>query len=269
MIGRVVTLDSVPVEIVGVLPATFRLPQLPQLSVPNRVDNPFEFFRPLAWSDGLRQSWGEYDNVVVIRRPAGVSVQATEAELSAITKAEYERAQIHPYAVARPLMAAVTADARRPLWLVLGAVAAALLIACVNVAGLLGARWTARQRDLAIRTAMGASRARLAQLVAIESVLLATAGGALGLVLASISLRAVLATAPAAVPRLDDVRLSMTSFIVTAAITLVCALVCTVVPAWRAARVDPGDTLKASSLSTTPGRRWITIRAWLVGGRLR
>ena len=202
VIGRVLTLDSVPVEIVGVLPATFRLPQLPQLSVPNRVDNPFEFFRPLAWSDGLRQSWGEYDNVVVVRRPAGVSVQATEAELSAITKAEYERAQIHPYAVARPLMAAVTADARRPLWLVLGAVAAALLIACVNVAGLLGARWTTRQRDLAIRTAMGASRSRLAQLVAIESVLLATAGGALGLALASISLRAVLATAPAAVPRL-------------------------------------------------------------------
>ena len=268
VIGRVLTLDSVPVEIVGVLPATFRLPQLPQLSVPNRVDNPFELFRPLAWSEGLRQSFGEYDNVVLVRRPAGVSVQATEAELSAITKAEYERAQIHPYSVARPLMAAVTADARRPLWLVLGAVAAALLIACVNVAGLLGARWTARQRELAIRTAMGAGRARLAQLVAIESVLLATAGGALGLVLASLSLRAVLATAPAAVPRLDEVRLDTSSFLVTAAITLACALICTVVPAWRAARVDPGDTLKASALSTTPGHRWIAIRAWLVGGEV-
>ncbi len=268
VIGREIALDSVTVEIVGVLPATFRLPQLPQLSVPNRVDNPFELFRPLAWSDALRQSWGEYDNVVIVRRPAGVSVQATEAELSAITKAEYERAQIHPYAVARPLMAAVTADARRPLWLVLGAVVAALLIACVNVAGLLGARWTARQRDLAIRTAMGASRSRLAQLVAIESLLLATAGGALGLALASMSLRLVLSTAPAAVPRLDEVRLDTTAFVVTAAITLACALICTVVPAWRAARVDPGDTLKSSALSTTPARRWIAIRAWLVGGEV-
>jgi putative ABC transport system permease protein len=268
VIGRVLTLDSVQAEIVGVLPSTFRLPQLPQLSVPNRVANPFEVFRPLAWSEGLRQSWGEYDNVVIIRRPAGVSVQATEAELSAITKAEYERAQIHPYAVARPLMAAVTADARRPLWLVLSAVAAALLIACVNIAGLLGARWTARQRELAIRTAMGAGRLRLAQLVAIETVLLASVGGALGLALASMSLRAVLATAPAAVPRLDEVRLDTTSFVVTAAITLACALICAVVPAWRAARGDPADTLKASALSTTPGRRWIAIRAWLVGGEV-
>ena len=268
VIGRVLALDSVPVEIVGVLPATFRLPELPQLSVPNRVANPFEVFRPLAWSESLRQSWGEYDNVVIIRRHAGVSVRATEAELSAITKAEYQRAQIHPYAVARPLMAAVTADARRPLWLVLGAVAAALLIACVNVAGLLGARWTARQRELAIRTAMGAGRLRLAQLVAIESLLLASVGGAFGLALASMSLRAVLATAPAAVPRLDEVRLDTISFIVTAVITLACALICTVVPAWRAARVDPADTLKASALSTTPARQWLAMRAWLVGGEV-
>ena len=268
VIGRVLTLDGVPVEIVGVLPATFRPPPLPQLSVPNRVDNPFEFFRPLAWSDDLRRSWGEYDNVVIVRRPAGVSVQATQAELSAITKADYERAQIHPYAVARPLMAAVTADARRPLWLVLGAVAAALLIACVNVAGLLGARWTVRQRALAIRTAIGAGRSRLIQLVAVESLLLAAAGGAAGLGFASISLRAILATAPASVPRLDEVRLDTVSFAVVAAVTLACALICSLVPAWRAARVDPGDTLKESALSTTTAGRWMAIRAWLVSGEV-
>jgi len=268
VIGRVVTLDGVPVEIVGVLPATFRLPQLPQLSVPNRVDNPFEFFRPLAWSDDLRRSFGEYDNVVIIRRPAGVTPQATEAELTAITRGEYERADIHPYAVARLLMAAVTADARRPLWLLLGAVGAALLIACVNVAGLLGARWTSRQRELAIRTAMGAGRSRLVQLVAVESLLLAFTGGAAGLALASASLRAILATAPASVPRLDEVRLDTTSFAVIAAVTLVCALICTLLPAWRASRVDPGDTLKASALSTTPSGRWTAIRAWLVSGEV-
>jgi putative ABC transport system permease protein len=268
VIGRLLTLDGRPAEIVGVLPATFRLPQLPQLSTPNRVDNPFEVFRPLAWSDELRRSWGEYDYVVIVRRPAGVSARATEAELTGITKGDYQRADIHPYAVARPLMAAVTADARRPLWLVLGAVAAALLIACVNVAGLLGARWAARQQELAIRTAIGAGRSRLVQLIAVESLVLATVGGALGLALASVSLRAILALAPAAVPRLDEVRLDLTAFAVTAAITLACALLCSIVPAWRAAQVDPGHTLKVSALSTTPTGRWIAVRSWLVGGEI-
>jgi putative ABC transport system permease protein len=136
------------------------------------------------------------------------------------------------------------------------------------VAALLGARWTARQRELAIRTAIGAGRSRLAQLVTVESLVLATVGGALGLGLASLSLRTILALAPAAVPRLDEVRLDLTAFAVTVAITLACALLCSIVPAWRAARVDPGDTLKACALSTTPAGRWIAIRAWLVGGEI-
>jgi predicted permease len=268
VVGRVLTLDGVAVEIVGVLPPAFRLPQLPQLSVPNRVDDPFEVLRPMAWSDDNRRAWGEFDNVVIVRRPAGVSVQATAAELTAITTAEYAKASIHPYAVATPLIDGVTADARRPLWLILAAVAAALLIACVNVAGLLGTRWTARQRELALRTALGASRWRLAQIVATESVWLAAAGGVLGYALAAASQRTILALAPPAVPRLHEVTLDTTSLLATAAVTLACALLCTVVPAWRAARVDPGDTLKAGSLTTTPGRRWTAIRAWLVGGEV-
>ena len=175
VVGRVLTLDGVAVEIVGVLTPAFRLPQLPHFSVPNRVDDPFEVLRPMAWSDDYRRSWGEFDNMVIVRQPAGVSVQATAAELMAITTADYAKASIHPYAVATPLMDGITADARRPLWVLLAAVAAALLIACVNVAGLLGTRWTTRQRELAIRTAVGAGRWRLAQVVATESVWLAAA----------------------------------------------------------------------------------------------
>jgi predicted permease len=267
VIGRVLMLDGVPVEIVAVLAATFRVPQLPLLSGPHRVGEPFEFFRPMAWSDDYRRRFGEFDNMVIVRRPEGVSVQATEAELTALTRAEFERASIHPYAVAKPLIDNVTANTRRPLWLLLGAVGAALLIACVNVAGLLGARWTTRQRELAIRTAIGAGRWRQVQLVAIESLLLAVAGGVLGYALAAMSLRTILSTAPAAVPRLEEVGLDATSFVVTSAVTLMCALICTIVPAWRAAGVDPLDTLKSGSLTTTPGR-WSAIRAWLVGAEV-
>ena len=267
VLGRLLTLDGVPVEIVGVLPATFRLPELPQLSGPVR-NNAFEFFKPMAWPDELRRSWGEFDNVVIARPAKGVSVQAMESELSAITRDDYARASIHPYAVARPLIDGVTADARRPLWLVLGTVATALLIGCANVAALLGSRWTTRQRELAIRTALGASRWRVVQFVAVEGLVLAGVGGMLGYALAAISLRTIVAMAPAAVPRLDEVRLDTTTLLVIAAVTLACALISSVVPAWRAARVDPGDTLKAGSLTMSPGRRWTAIRAWLVGGEV-
>ena len=268
VIGRVLALDGVPVEIIGVLPVSFRSPQLPQFAKPHPGGDPFDFFRPMAWSDDLRQTRGEFDNFVIVRRPAHVSVQATQAELSAITRDDYADAQFHPYAVARPLLDGVTADARRPLWLVLAAVAAALLIACVNVAGLLGSRWTARQRELAIRTAIGAGRWRLAQLVAIESLVLAGTGGVIGYALAAASLQTVLTLAPAAIPRLDEVRLDTTTLIVVAGVTLACAWICSVVPAWRVARIDPGDTLKTGALTMTPGRRWTAIRAWLVAGEV-
>ena len=161
VVGRVLTLDGVAVEIVGVLPATFRLAAA-ALSPPNRVGDPFEIFRPMAWSDDYRPlSLGRVrqhrDRPAAGRRVGPGHRGGTDGDHP---KAEFAAASIHPYAVATPLIDGVTADARRPLWLVRAAVAAALLIACVNVAGLLGTRWTARQRELAIRAATGAGRWR-------------------------------------------------------------------------------------------------------------
>jgi predicted permease len=268
VVGRVIVLDGVPVEIVGILAAGFRVPDLSQIFRSNPGGLPIEFFRPMAWSEDLRRSWGEYDNLVILRLAGNVSVAAAEAELSSITRTEFAQAPIHPYAVVRTLAELITADARRPLWLMLGAVAAALLIVCVNVACLLGARWTGRQRELAIRTAMGAGWGRLAALVAIESAVLAFAGGALGYAMASISLGAILASTPIAIPRLGEVQLDTTSLMFAAAITAACALLCALVPAWRAARVDPAGMLKAGAHTTTASGRWVAVRAWLVGGEV-
>jgi predicted permease len=268
ILGRSITLDGTPVEVVGVLPSTFRLPQLPQLFPPNTVVAPFDVFRPIAWSDDLRRSWGEYDNLVILRLKPGASAESAEAELSAIAKTEFAQAPIHPYAVVRPLIDSITEDASRPLWMILAAVAAALLIACVNVASLLGTRWSARQRELAIRLAMGAGWGRLAGLVAIESALLAATGGALGCATAAVSLRSILAYAPASVPRLDEVTLDTATLAVTAAVTMACAFLCALLPAIRAARAEPADTLKVGSHTTTASGRWSTIRTWLVGGEV-
>jgi putative ABC transport system permease protein len=265
ILGRVLTLDGRPVEIVGILPASFRLPELAQLSPPNLIGEPFEFFRPMAWPDGLRRSWGEYDNTVIVRVRSGITADAARAELTSITAAEFAQAPIHPYPVVVPLLEGITADARRSLGVLLGAVLAALLIACVNIAGLLASRWTGRQRELAIRTAIGAGRGRLAVLVGAESAVLAAAGGLLGVGFAALSLRAVLASVPAAIPRVGDVALDLPSLAFAVAATGACALVCSAVPAWRAARVDPGDTLKAASHTTAGGGRWAAVRTWLVG----
>lgn len=268
LVGRTISLDGVAVEVVGILSADIHLPRLPQASQPGAVAPPIEFFRPLAWSTELIRSWGEYDNVVVLRLADGASLPMARDELTSITKAEFADAPIHPYPVLRTLAEGVTADARRPLWLLLGAVGAALLIACVNVAGLLGSRWMGRQRELAIRTAMGAGRQRLAALVAVESLILTGAGGGLGFALAAASLQAIVARAPAAVPRLDEVRIDLVSLLFAAAVTALCALICSILPALRAARIDPGDTLKSTSLTTTGGRRWTAVRSWLVGGEV-
>jgi predicted permease len=265
IVGRTIALDGIAVEVVGILPASFRMPQLARLS---DVASAVEFFRPMAWADEMRRSWGEYDNLAVLRLPEGVSIEVARDELTAITTTEFAEAPIHPYPVLHPLIDAVTAESRRPLWLMLGAVAAALLIACVNVASLLGGRWIGRQRELAIRTAMGAGRGRLAALVAVESLVLATAGGLLGVALASISLRTIVALAPASIPRLDEVRLDLVPLAFAAVVTMVCALLCSILPAWRAASVDPGDSLKAGSHTTTAAGRWTAVRSWLVGGEV-
>lgn len=263
VVGRRMTLDGVPIEIVGVLPASFSFPEIARFD-----GTPFgtpDYFRPFAWPPRLRQSWGEFGNAVVLRLREGATIDAATAELRRITDAEFAEAPLHPYPVVQPLAAAITGDVRGPLWLLLGAVAVALLIACVNIANLIGARWTARQRELAIRTAIGASRARLAALVATESLVLAVTGSALGVAGAWLLLHTIVSQLPVSLPRIEDARLDRASLLVAAALTAACGLVAGLLPAWWAARVDPGEALKAGSRTTTGPPQAATLRGWLVG----
>lgn len=268
IIGRRFSLDGQPIEVIGVLPSSFRFPQVANSDWTHRISDGPEYFRPLVWPAALRASWGEYDNAVFFRLRPGVTVEAARAELKSITDADFEKAPIHPYPVVQPLSDAISADVRQPLWLLFGAVTIALLIACVNVANLTGARWTARQRELALRTALGAGRARLVALVAIESVLLAGMGGILGVAAAWLALQNIVARLPIAIPRLDDTRLDPTSLIVASALTLTSGLLAALLPAWWAARVDPGDTLRDGAHNATGSRSSATVRAWLVGGEV-
>lgn len=268
IIGSIIDLDGVPSEVVGVLSSTFHFPQVAHRDLSRRISNAPEYFRPLAWSNSRRNSWGEYDAAVLLRVSKGVSLEAARAELASLTDAEFADAPIHPYPVIEPLAGVITSEARRPLWLLLGVVLSTLLIACVNVANLLGTRWMRRRRELAIRTAIGAGRARLASLVAAESLLITGAGGLLGAGVAWLALDAILRHVPLAIPRLDNVRLDITSFAFAMGLTGGCALLCALLPAWRAASVDPGDMLKAGAHTTTDSGRWAGARRFLVGAEV-
>lgn len=268
IIGRHISFDGRPIEVVGVLPAAFRFPQVGHTDRSRRISSVPEYFRPLGWPPALRTTWGEYGNAVFLRLRPDVTVEAARAEMKSITDADFKDAPLHPYPVVQPLSDAIAANVKRPLWLLMGAVAVALLIACVNVANLTGARWTARQRELALRTALGAGRARLVALVVIESVLLAAAGGIVGVIGAWLALQSIVARLPVAIPRLDDARLDPTSLVVALTLTLTSGLLAALLPAWWAARVDPGDTLRDTAHTATGGRSSAKVRAWLVGGEV-
>ena len=268
IIGRRLLFDGRPIEVVGILPSSFRFPEIAHGDDTQRINNAPEYFRPLAWPHALRTTWGEYDNAVFLRLRPGVAMDAAQAEMKSITDADFASAPLHPYPVVRQLSDAIAATVRRPLWLLLGAVAVGLLIACVNVANLMGARWTARQREVAVRTALGCGRARLMALVTIESLLLAGIGGSLGITAAWLALHNVVARLPVAIPRLRDAELDPASLVVASSLTVTCGLLASLLPAWWAARVEPGDALRDGAHTTTGLRSSVTVRAWLVGGEI-
>jgi len=144
---------------------------------------------------------------------------------------------------------------------------AVLLIACVNLANLLLARHAARQRDTAIRAAIGAGRGDLLADAMMESLLLAAGGGALGLGVAWLLTRVIVATAPAALPMLNAVTMDVRVFLFSAASTLAAGLLVGVLPALRDAKVAPADSLKAGSYTSTDSPRGAFARRALVAAQ--
>ena len=268
VIGRTISLDGMPVEVVGVLPASPRLPRIEQLSVMPLAFGEMEYFRPIAWSEDVLRSWGEYDYVAFLRLKEGVTSASAQAELASITEAAFADAPIHPAPVVRSLLDHLVGPVRRSLWLLLAAVGAALLVGCVNLTNLLAVRWAGRRRELAIRTAMGAGVRALARLVVTESVLIAAVGGIAGLVLAFWGVRLIVWLAGSSIPRIQEVTLDATAFAWATALTLVSAILCALVPAWRAMGIRSADALKAGAHTTPDSRRWALARTGLVVGEV-
>jgi predicted permease len=271
MLGRAVTLDGTPRTVVGVLDSGFRFPEgddlgglvshasAPDAFVPLRIDP--EEFSPT----------GEYNYVVIGRLASGVSVEHSLAELN-VLQADIAATLTHePGLKARvvPLIEAVVGQARRGLMLLLGAIVAVLLMACANLANLSLTRTMARARDAAVRVALGASRARLISRLVIEQGALALAGGACGLLVAYAALALLVRTAPAGLPRVDEVSLNLRVLAFAAGVSIATALLVALVPAWRlvggaGAGGSLQQSLRAGGLATTSDRGGMRTRAALL-----
>jgi predicted permease len=236
VLGRVVQLNSRPTTIIGVMPASFSL----------STDGE-ELWTPLALTDEERNDYRKGFLGIYARLKPGVTVgQATTDAAAAATRLRERIPQLSDKRSGRvePLFESVVGDVRERLLILLGAVGLVLVIACGNVANLLLARGASRAREVAVRAAIGAGRARIVRQLLTESVVLGLMGGVVGLVLAIWGIKTIIAMSPDGVPRLDQARLDLPTMAFALGLAFVSALIFGLVPSLRLAGSDLHDTLK-------------------------
>ena len=252
IVGRSLVLDGQPRTIVGVLAVDFQLPTA-RLA-------PADLFVPIRM-EAERVGWeGDHNNEAIGRLRAGATIQQAHAELDVLQRqvsaiATKEAGQpVTLASVVAPLAETIVGRARTGLLFLLAAVAAVLLIACSNLANLSLTRATGRLRDAAIRSALGAARSRLVARAVAEQLVLAAAGGALGIAIARAALSLFVKTAPVDLPRASEVALDARVFAFAAAVSIASGVLVAMLPAWRTSRADVEQTLRAGALSTTGDR---------------
>ena len=256
-VGRTLLLDGRSFTIVGVLPSGFKL----------NDDAPL--YVTLGQLDKLtREARGSHPGMYGFGRlKDGVTIDQARADMRTIGRQimiDAGRADSDVLPKLWPLQSKLVEDVRTTLWLLLGAVAFVLLIACANVANLMLARGTARSRELAVRAALGADRWALMRPLLVESALIAVVGGALGVILALWGVDLLVALKPDSIPRSAIIKVDHVVLAYSLGLSTLTALLCGLVPAIRASRADVHDALKAAGARGVAGVAHGRLRAALV-----
>ena len=245
ILGKSITLDGKDYLVVGVVPQSFDL-KLPNLQCPEDVYVPIG-----QWSNPYLLGRGSPLGIHGIGRlKPGVTLQQAQADMDAVTRnlaAEYPVVNKGIGASMIPLRKSVLGGIEPFLLVLFGAVGFVLLIACVNVSNLLLARSTARTREFAIRAALGAGKSRVIRQLLTESVLLAIAGGGLGLLLAEWGLQGGLRLIPAGMPRADNIQIDGKVLVFTMGVSLLCGVLFGLAPGLKILRSNLQETLKESA----------------------
>jgi putative ABC transport system permease protein len=268
VLGREITLDGRNYTVIGVAPPGFDWPPGPVL--PNKTEawiTPLRLAPELSPQAEVTRMRGLGYLSAFARLKPGVSVAQAQAEMDTITarlRSQYPETNSARYNTVVPLHTFIVGEVRTALWTLLGAVTGVLLIACANVANLLLARNAARQKELALRAALGASRSRLLRQLLVESLLLAAIGGALGACLASLGVELLPSLSPGDLPRLAEVRLDARVFGFTLSLSLLTGLLFGLAPAWQMARVEVNATLNETGRGGGGGLRQSRLRGALI-----
>ncbi len=239
VIGRTLTLDGQQYDIVGVMPAAF--------SSHAWAATARDIWVPLAQTDPQKAVRDNHNLQAIARLRPGVTIAQADAEMQSISKrleAEYPQENAGWGATVISLRELIVGDVRVALVMLLSAVALVLLIACANVGNLLFARALARRKEIAIRSALGAARARVFRQLLVETLLLAAAGGALGLFLARQALTAGATLLADQIPRADELSIDWRVVAFVAGVSLITGILAGTLPAIRAGRTDLNEALK-------------------------
>lgn len=243
-----ITLDGRPYVVIGVMPAGFAFPSRTDFWVP---------VGPLSSAENWKSRGNHPGLLGVARLKPGVTLEQARADMEAIAirlEKQYPESNTENRVRVEPLLDNYVRNVRAALWTLLGAVTLVLAIACANVANLLLARGAARQKEMAVRAALGAGRWRIARQLLTESLVLSVSGGVLGLGLAWGAVRLIVGLSGDAIPRSQEIGLEIAVLLFTGGIAVLTGMLFGLAPAWQASRPELHDTLKDAARGITGGR---------------